>query len=233
MRVEFGDLDRRVPHDQLHLVHRDPASEVQRVDRAAEVMEAQRVHARREGSDLVAPGVPLDRPGQVLRGLHSPARSGKYEIEILFTASRSRKNRHEPIKRRSRFTAFNARDDTFPGREWKEPFQHRGMLPATWCSKGKKIWALPSGEPFFLAVITVPRGVDDVVPELSYAMVTRAAIGESTSVVTARAGSRMPLVVPAALHDEWLDPERAGDEDLIAQVVRASEDRSRPMTAAS
>lgn len=133
----------------------------------------------------------------------------------------------------ARFTAFNARDDKLLGREWKEPFQHRGLLPATWYSEGKKIWALPSGEPFFLAAITAPRGVNDDGPKLSYAMVTRAAVGEATSVVTSRGDSRMPLVVPPALHDEWLDPGRAGDEDLIAQVVAASEDLSRSMTAAA
>lgn len=41
---------------------------------------------------------------------------------------------------------------------------------------------------------------------------------------------RMPLVLPRDQHDEWLDPGRAGDETLVAEVQHASDEISRALT---
>ena len=55
-------------------------------------------------------------------------------------------------------------------------------------------------------------------------MVTREAIGEA-----ATAHHRTPLVVPPSIRDEWLSPSRAGDEALVRDVLRASDEISRAM----
>lgn len=131
--------------------------------------------------------------------------------------------------RPAQFTAFNSRDDALV-QKWKAPFQHRALLPVTWYSEGKKSWALPGGEPFMLAAITAPRGVEDEGPRLSYSLVTRHGIGEASTVKSARGESRMPLIVPSELQAEWLDPARAGDKDLVDLVVHASAELSHAVT---
>lgn len=127
------------------------------------------------------------------------------------------------------FTAFNSRDDALM-RRWRAPFQRRALIPADWYSEGGKTWRLPSGEQFGIAAITSPRmvGGEELV---SYSMVTRHGIGEASTVVSSRGESRMPLVLPRELHDEWLDPDRPGDAELVALVQDASEGISRELTA--
>ncbi len=130
-----------------------------------------------------------------------------------------------------RFTSFNARDDKLM-RSWRRPFQQRGLLPATWYIEGKKRWALPDDQLFAIAAIT-STVMDDATgePRLSYSMVTRSGVGEASSVISQRGDSRMPLVLPVEMHDEWLDPERPGDAKLMAEVQLASDEISRAMTA--
>lgn len=40
---------------------------------------------------------------------------------------------------------------------------------------------------------------------------------------------RMPVVVPWGLDDDWLDPSLAGDGDLLAEALSASEELSWSM----
>jgi len=42
----------------------------------------------------------------------------------------------------------------------------------------------------------------------------------------------MPLILPAEMHDEWLDPSRKGDESLAAAIQLASVETSEAVTAA-
>lgn len=132
----------------------------------------------------------------------------------------------------ARFTAFNSRDDTLTTK-WRAGFQHRALLPATWYNEGGKRWALPGGEPFAIAAILSSRTLPDGGTGLAYSMVTRTGIGEASTVVSARGDSRMPLVLPRELHDAWLDPERAGDDDLVKRIQAASTEISLAMTAGS
>lgn len=125
------------------------------------------------------------------------------------------------------YTAFNSRDDALMSK-WRQGFQHRALLPADWYSEGGKRWTLPSGELFAIAAILSPRTTG--ITDLAYSMVTRAGIGEASTVVTARGDSRMPLVIPRELHDAWLDPERPGDEGLVKRVQDASTEISLAMT---
>ncbi|MGV0870535.1 SOS response-associated peptidase family protein [Corynebacterium kalidii] len=89
-------------------------------------------------------------------------------------------------------------------------------------SKGRR-FAQPSGEAFGIASITTTahRGDDEM---LTYALVTRDAVADAATV-----HPRMPLVLPAELHDDWLDPTLAGDGDLLAEALAASEELSRSM----
>ena len=132
---------------------------------------------------------------------------------------------------KARFSAFNSRDDMLV-RRWRKHFQHRALLPANHYDEGGKDWALPGSEPFMIAAITAPREADDGGPELSYSMVTRLGVGEASSVIAKISGEpRMPLVIPADMIDEWLDPAVPGDAELVARVQLASEELSRAMTA--
>lgn len=116
------------------------------------------------------------------------------------------------------FSAFNSREDRLL-RSWRAPFQRRALLPATWYVEKGTQFGLPDGELFAMAAVTSlvhPEGSDD--PLLTYSLVTRSAVGAVSAV-----HDRMPLVLPKALHDEWLDPQHPGDEELVSRVRFVSE----------
>jgi len=128
--------------------------------------------------------------------------------------------------------SFNSRDDSLM-RYWRGPFQQRGLLPASWYDEGKKRWGLPDGSGFWIAAIT-STVTEEATGEalLTYSMVTRHGVGEASSVVSSRGESRMPLVLPEDLLGEWLDPERAGDSELVDLIRIGSDEISRAMTTA-
>lgn len=130
----------------------------------------------------------------------------------------------------AKFPAFNSRDDAL-ATKWKAPFQRRALIPAEWYSEGGRRWALPDGQLFAIAAITSPRRNPDGGQTVSYSMVTRHGVGEAASVISSRGESRMPLILPQEIHDEWLDPERAGDASLVAEAQVASESLSQSVTA--
>ncbi len=121
------------------------------------------------------------------------------------------------------FSAFNARDDKLlSSRAWRGPFRnHRAIAPASWYIEKGRRFALPSGEDFGIATITAPSAAPDGSEMLSYALVTRDAVAEAASV-----HPRMPLILPQELHEDWLDPSLAGDGDLLAEALTASEQLS-------
>ncbi|MCT2087983.1 SOS response-associated peptidase [Micrococcus terreus] len=121
----------------------------------------------------------------------------------------------------AKFQAFNSRDDAL-ATKWKGPFQHRALIPLDWYSEGGKRWALPDGQLFAIAAITSPRRNADGSETISYSMVTRHGIGEAASVISSRGESRMPLILPREMHDEWLDPDRHGNASLVAEAQEAS-----------
>lgn len=125
-----------------------------------------------------------------------------------------------------RFSAFNSRDDKLMS-SWRAPFQKRALLPATWYVEKKVRFGLPAGETFGIAALTSTVVDEATGAELvTYSMVTRDAVGKA-----AETWPRMPLVLPRELHDEWLDPDRPGDADLVAQIQHASAEISAEMTA--
>lgn len=117
------------------------------------------------------------------------------------------------------FSAFNSRDDALL-RSWRDPFQRRALLPAHWYVERGRTFALPDDELFGIAAIVapVPGAGPDGGELLGYSMVTRDAVGEADAV-----HPRMPLLLPRDFHDEWLDPDRAGDAGLISRARRTSE----------
>jgi len=52
---------------------------------------------------------------------------------------------------------------------------------------------------------------------VSYAIVTQPASPHIADI-----HDRMPLIVPRELYDDWLDPTRTGDQELLDEVVAAS-----------
>lgn len=126
----------------------------------------------------------------------------------------------------ARFDAFNSRDDKLM-RSWRTPFQHRALLPASWYVEKKVRFTLP-GEPVFAIAAITSTVIEEATgePLLTYSMVTRDAVGEAKGT-----HPRMPLVLPPEMHDEWLDPERPGDAELVGEIQHASEEISAAMTA--
>lgn len=128
----------------------------------------------------------------------------------------------------AQFSAFNARDDKLlQSRVWKKPFaQHRGLAPAHWYIEKGQRFELPDAQGFAIATIVAashqPEG--DL---LSYALVTRDAVAEAATV-----HPRMPLLLPEELHDDWLDPNLHGDEELLAEALAASESLSQQVRIA-
>ncbi|NLA64343.1 MAG: SOS response-associated peptidase [Leucobacter sp.] len=122
------------------------------------------------------------------------------------------------------FSAFNSRDDKLT-RSWAGPLQRRALLPASWYVEKKVRFGLPDNGTFAIAAIT-NTVVDARTGEqrLSYSMVTREALGEA-----AATWNRMPLVLPADMHDTWLDPERTGDAQLVSEAQHASNEISAAM----
>jgi len=89
----------------------------------------------------------------------------------------------------------------------------------------KKVrFSLPEDELFGIAALTSTVTLPDGTERLSYSMVTRDAVGEA-----ADTWPRMPLVLPREMHDEWLDPARPGDAELVAQARLASDGISREL----
>ncbi len=122
--------------------------------------------------------------------------------------------------RPAKFSAFNSRSDALMSK-WRAPFQHRAIAPATWYVEKGTSFAL-DGEAFGIAAITTTAEQhDDGGDLLTYSLVTRDAVAEA-----ARVHPRMPLILPRELHDDWLDPDREGDAELIAEMVAASDELS-------
>lgn len=118
------------------------------------------------------------------------------------------------------YSAFNSRDDKLL-RSWRDPFQRRALLPASWYIEKGKRFGLAEGEMFGIAAITSLAKQPDGSNLLSYSMVTREAEAQAATV-----HHRMPLVLPREFHDAWLDPERPGDEGLLRDALNASAETS-------
>ncbi len=125
--------------------------------------------------------------------------------------------RGEPAK----FPAINARVEGLAGSgAWSGPLKsRRGLVPATeYYEKGHR-FALPE-EPkglfAFAGLWNVTKTPDDQWM-VSYAIVTQPAAPHIASI-----HDRMPLILPREFYDEWLDPTRTGDQDLLDEAVAAS-----------
>ncbi|WP_025132624.1 SOS response-associated peptidase family protein [Leucobacter sp. PH1c] len=117
----------------------------------------------------------------------------------------------------ARFSAFNARSDAL-ATKWRGPLQRRAILPAHWYIERGRTFALPEDQLFGIAAIVTPVPQPAAPPLLSYALVTRAAIGPA-----AETHPRMPLILARETHDAWLDPGRRADAAFVADVVAASD----------
>lgn len=131
------------------------------------------------------------------------------------------KNSSGPAK----FSAFNSRSDRLL-QSWSSEFQQRALIPASWYVEKGVRFEYPTGGTFGIAAITSTVQDADGADLVTYSLVTRNAVGEAAGV-----HDRMPLVIPPEMHDEWLDPARPGDRDLVLAATAWSEDLSHAMTA--
>lgn len=118
----------------------------------------------------------------------------------------------------AKFPAINARVEGLLGSgAWSGPLKsRRALVPATeYYEKGHRFGF--GGDLFAFAglwnVTKTPEGEWMV----SYAIVT-----EPASPHVAPLHDRMPLILPRELYDDWLDPTRTGDQELLDDVVAAS-----------
>lgn len=118
------------------------------------------------------------------------------------------------------YSAFNAKGETLT-QKWRFALARRALAPATWYIEKKRRCGL-GGELFALAAITTTARQADGSELLTYALVTRAAVGAAADV-----HPRMPLILPREMHDEWLDPDVTADPEMVAAMVTASDEISR------
>lgn len=121
--------------------------------------------------------------------------------------------RGEPAK----FPAINARVEGLVGSgAWGGPLKsRRGLVPATeYYEKGHRFDF--DGELFAFAGLWNVTKTPEEEWMVSYAIVTQPASPHIASL-----HDRMPLILPRALWDEWLDPTRTGDQELLDEVVAA------------
>lgn len=134
----------------------------------------------------------------------------------------------EPAK----FPAINARVEGLVGSgAWSAPLKsRRGLVPATeYYEKGHRFGF--GGELFaFAGLWNVTKVPNDKTPDdewmVSYTIVTQQASPEIAAI-----HDRMPLIVPRDLYDEWLDPTRVGDQELLDEVTAASRSLSEQLQA--
>jgi putative SOS response-associated peptidase YedK len=127
----------------------------------------------------------------------------------------------EPAK----FPAINARVEGLLGSgAWGGPLKsRRALVPATeYYEKGHRFGF--DGDLFaFAGLWNVTKTGEDWM--ISYAIVTQPASPHIAGI-----HDRMPLIVPPELYDEWLDPTRTGDQDLVDEAVAASRSLSEALT---
>lgn len=122
--------------------------------------------------------------------------------------------RGEPAK----FPAINARVEGLVGSgAWSGPLKaRRALVPATeYYEKGHRFGF--GGDLFAFAGLWNVTKTTEGEWMVSYAIVTQPATAHIAGI-----HDRMPLIVPRDHWDEWLDPERVGDQDLLDEVVALS-----------
>src|SRR5690606_12703333 len=144
------------------------------------------------------------------RNLNPIVRASAHGLDLAFAWWWLWPNNNGPAA----FSAFNARDDKLTGRAWSRPFQRRALIPASWYVEKGVRFEHPSGGTFGIAAITNTVTEADGTELVTYAMVTREAVGRAS-----QTWNRMPLILPPERHDEWLDADRKGDNTLAFDAV--------------
>ena len=114
----------------------------------------------------------------------------------------------------AKFPAINARVESLMGSgAWSGPLKaRRALVPVTEYFEKGRSFAF-GGQSFALAgIYNVAKFEDNWM--LSYAIITQPAAPH-----VAEIHDRMPLIVPADLYDDWLDPALVGDQGLLDAVV--------------
>ncbi|WP_395640073.1 SOS response-associated peptidase family protein, partial [Pseudolysinimonas sp.] len=118
---------------------------------------------------------------------------------------------------------INARVEGLVGSgAWSGPLKsRRGLVPATeYYEKGHR-FGFGGGLFAFAGLWNVTKtpdpqtGADEWM--VSYTIVTQPASPHIAGI-----HDRMPLILPRELYDDWLDPTRTGDQELLDEAVAAS-----------
>jgi len=135
-----------------------------------------------------------------------------------------------------KFSTINATAERLTQGLWKRPFATgRVLVPASryfeYRDEGGKrkqryAFSMPGEALFAFAGVASPI-YGEGLPRTSYAIVTRTPTERAAEI-----HNRMPLIIPAAFYDDWLDPETAGDEALIGAALEASEEISSELVIA-
>jgi putative SOS response-associated peptidase YedK len=117
----------------------------------------------------------------------------------------------------AKFPAINARVEGLLGSgAWSGPLKsRRALVPATeYFEKGHRFGF--HGDLFAFAGLWNVTKTAEGEWMVSYAIVTQPASPHIAAI-----HDRMPLILPPDLYDEWLDPTRAGDQELLDEAVAA------------
>jgi putative SOS response-associated peptidase YedK len=129
----------------------------------------------------------------------------------------------------AKFPAINARIEGLLGSgAWSGPTRsRRALVPATeYFEKGHRfrLTDRPHGLFALAGIYNVTRTADGEWM-VSYAIVTRPAAPRLASI-----HDRMPLLLAPELYDDWLDPTRVGDQELLDEALAASEPLAERVT---
>ncbi len=122
----------------------------------------------------------------------------------------------------AKFPAINARvESVVDSGAWGGPLKaRRALVPATeYYEKGHR-FRLDNGDRdglFAFAGLYNVNKTSEGEWMVSYAIVTQPAAPQIAGI-----HDRMPVILPPELYDDWLDPSRVGDQELLDQVLAAS-----------
>jgi putative SOS response-associated peptidase YedK len=124
----------------------------------------------------------------------------------------------------SRYSTINAKSETLLRLPtWRNGYKtRRALIPATeWFEYQKPNsirYALGTGRPMMIAAVTAEATITEG-PISCYSMIMQPAADH-----LAYNHDRSPLLIGPDLADDWLDPDRTGDQELLDVALAASEE---------
>lgn len=120
-----------------------------------------------------------------------------------------------------KYPTINARSETLMSRAtWKRGYrERRGLAPLTeWFEYDgtKTRWSFATGELLMVGTVTAAATIEEG-PVTCYSLIMQPAPEH-----LAHIHDRMPVLITPDLVDDWLDPAREGDEELLSAALASS-----------